>query len=153
MSVGKKVKKLEERVKDCGYKVSFDGVIKSYNEILKLLDLIGEQYNVLNGSGAFLSDENPPIILYFAKDLSENAINAAESYAKGTAWTRCIWDVTAVAWLLNDNDKFMDSTIIPTPIPTYDNLYSENIKGLPMRYVYDIKRDALMTDLINKITL
>lgn len=238
-----------------------DGMIKSYNEILKLLDFMGEKYDVLKGSDSFLADENTPVMSDAAEDLAkrannyscenplyvvaigaitniasaillnpkvaentvivwlgghakhyhntyefnmfqdvaaarivfksgvplvqlpcqgvvsafrlskpeleywlkgknkladylaENTINAAESYAKGTAWTRCIWDVTAVAWLLNDNDKFMDSTIIPTPIPTYDNLYSENIKGLPMRYVYDIKRDALMTDLINKITL
>lgn len=35
--------------------------------------------------------------------LAENAIKAAEDYAKGTAWTRVIWDVTAVAWLLNDS--------------------------------------------------
>lgn len=35
--------------------------------------------------------------------LAENAIKAAEDYAKGTAWTHVIWDVTAVAWLLNDS--------------------------------------------------
>ena len=53
--------------------------------------------------------------------LAMNTIEAAESYAKGTAWTRVIWDGTAVAWLLNDDDKFMLSRIISTPIPTYDN--------------------------------
>ena len=116
MSVGKKVKKLEERVKDCGYKVSFDGVIKSYNEILKLLDLMGEKYNVLNGSGAFLSDENTPIISDAANDLAENTINAAESFAKGAFRIRCIWDVTVVARLLNENDRFMNSAIIQLAI-------------------------------------
>lgn len=34
--------------------------------------------------------------------LAENTIKVAESYAKGSAWTRVIWGVTAVAWLLND---------------------------------------------------
>ena len=29
--------------------------------------------------------------------LAENTIKAADSYAMGTAWTRVIWDVTAVA--------------------------------------------------------
>ena len=84
--------------------------------------------------------------------LASNTIAEAESYAKGTVWTRVIWDVTAVAWLLNDDDKFMLSRIISTPIPTYDNFYAMNHNGYPMTYVYHIKRDALMNDLINKIT-
>ena len=83
--------------------------------------------------------------------LAMNTIEAAESYAKGTAWTRVIWDVTAVAWLLNDNDRFMSSRIISTSEPTYDGLYANDNKGYPMAYVYHIKRDALMNDLINKI--
>ena len=84
--------------------------------------------------------------------LAENTIKEAESYAKGTAWTRVIWDVTAVAWLLNDSERFMESRIIPTPIPTYDNLYATDFNSYPMRYVYNIKRDALMTDLFRKLT-
>lgn len=84
--------------------------------------------------------------------LAQNTINEAESYAKGKAWTRRIWDVTAVAWLLNDSDKFMDSRIIPTPVLTYDNFYAKDDNGYPMRYVYNIKRDALMTDLFQKLT-
>ena len=84
--------------------------------------------------------------------LAENTIKAAESYAKGNAWTRVIWDVTAVAWLLNDSERFMESRIIPTPIPTYDNFYATDYNGNPMRYVYNIKRDNLMTDLFRKLT-
>ena len=84
--------------------------------------------------------------------LAKNAIKAAESYASGSAWTRVIWDVTAVAWLLNDSDRFMESRIIPTPIPTYDNFYATNYNGYPMRYVYNIKRDNLMNDLFEKLT-
>ncbi|MBR4173370.1 MAG: nucleoside hydrolase [Clostridia bacterium] len=84
--------------------------------------------------------------------LAENTVREAESYAKGTAWARAIWDVTAVAWLLNDSDRFMDSRIIPAPVPTYDNFYAKNYNGYPMRYVYSIKRDALMTDLFQKLT-
>lgn len=82
--------------------------------------------------------------------LAENAIKTAEDYAKGIAWNRVIWDVTAVAWLLNDSEKFMESRIIPTPIPTYDNFYATDYNGCPMRYVYNVKRDSLMTDLFKK---
>lgn len=84
--------------------------------------------------------------------LAENAIFEAESYAKGTAWTRVIWDVTAVAWLLNDDEKFMESRIVPVRLPSYDGLYEQNQNGNIQRYVYFIKRDALVNDLIKKIT-
>jgi len=83
--------------------------------------------------------------------LAVNTIKTAESYAKGTPWTRPIWDVTAVAWLLNENDRFMLSNIITAPLPSYDNLYSQNPNGNLMRYVYHINRDALLNDLINKL--
>jgi inosine/uridine-preferring nucleoside hydrolase len=94
----------------------------------------------------WLKGKNP-----LADYLAQNAIKEAEGYAKGTAWTRVIWDVTAVAWLINDSQQFMESRIIPTPIPTYDNFYATNYNGYPMRYVYSIKRDNLMTDLFQKL--
>ena len=86
-----------------------------------------------------------------ANYLAENVIAEAESYAKGTAWTRVIWDVTAVAWLLNDGMRFMQERIITTPLPTYDNLYATDYSGYPMKYVFNINRDNLMTDLFKKL--
>lgn len=94
----------------------------------------------------WLKGKNP-----LADYLSENTIKAAEKYASGKAWTRVIWDVTAVAWLLNDSDRFMLSRLIPTPIPTYDGLYSTDFNAPLMRYVYNINRDCLMTDLFEKL--
>ena len=44
--------------------------------------------------------------------LVENTISVAGKYASGKPWSMVIWDVTAVAWLLNDNDRFMQSRII-----------------------------------------
>lgn len=84
--------------------------------------------------------------------LAENTINEAEGYAAGRPWSRVIWDVTAIAWLLNDNDRFMESRLITAPIPTYDNLYSFGGGEHLMRYVYSINRDALINDLFDKIT-
>lgn len=83
--------------------------------------------------------------------LGKNSIDAAERYARGTAWTRCIWDVTAIAWLLNDKNKFMSSRIVPTHLSSYDYYYTESPDARPMRYIYDIHRDALMTDLVKKV--
>ena len=87
-----------------------------------------------------------------ANYLATTTIEEAESYASNMPWTRVIWDVTAVAWLLNDGDRFMESKIIPTKIPDYERYYVSDYEGCPMTYVYHIKRDALMKDLIEKLT-
>lgn len=75
-----------------------------------------------------------------------------QEYAAGTPWSRILWDVTAVAWLLNDNDRFMDSTIMPCRIPEYDLKYSYNNNSKLIRYVNYIWRDSLFEDVINKLT-
>ena len=84
--------------------------------------------------------------------LARHTIEVAEIYAKYTAWTRCIWDVTAVAWLMNDNDRFMLSRVEPIRLSDYSNRYEPELEGSEMVYVYDIKRDVLMSDLIRRIT-
>ena len=83
--------------------------------------------------------------------LYEHTVWEADKYAKGKVWNRCIWDVSAVAWLLNDNDRFMSSYPIPALIPQYDNTYSVDPRRHPMCYVYEIKRDAIFGDLFAKL--
>lgn len=70
--------------------------------------------------------------------LCENTINEADSYAKDTPWTRVIWDVTAVAWLLNEDARFMRNRLIPSPVPEYDGYYAHNEDRHFIRYVYSI---------------
>jgi inosine-uridine nucleoside N-ribohydrolase len=74
-----------------------------------------------------------------------------DEYTMEEAWSRCLWDVTAVAWVI-DGDKFMKSYLIPAPIPQYDNHYSFDPNRHLMRYVYHIRRDRLFTALFTKIT-
>ena len=83
--------------------------------------------------------------------LLAHTVGTAERYAKGKAWSRCIWDVSAIAWLLNDNDKFMGSYLIPSLIPQYDHTYSTKPTRHLMRYVYSVSRDAIFTDLFTKL--
>ena len=83
--------------------------------------------------------------------LAKNTIDEAESYAHGTPWTRVIWDVTAVAWLLNDNNRFMRSRIVKTRLSDYNGIYESGECEHDMRYVYHIDRDRLMKDLFDKI--
>lgn len=83
--------------------------------------------------------------------LAKSTVEEAEIYTAVKTWTRCIWDVTAVAWLLNDDDRFMLSRIEKTSLPTYDYHYTADPDGEPMRYVYHINRDVLLADLVKKI--
>lgn len=70
----------------------------------------------------------------------------------GLPWARCIWDVTAVAWLLNEDHKLMRSYLLPAPIPQYDGTYSFDPRRHPIRYVYHIERDRLCHLLFTKLT-
>lgn len=70
---------------------------------------------------------------------------------KTTAASRIIWDVTAVAWLLNDNNRFMQSDIVHAPTPEYSYNYSFTNQNRFISCVYYINRDALATDLFKKL--
>ncbi len=94
----------------------------------------------------WLVNKNP-----LADYLARHAIEEAESYAKGTSWTRIIWDVTAVAFLLNDDDKYMYTELRKTRLPAYTGVYEKEPIDRPQRYVKAIRRDKLMTDLIKKL--
>jgi len=64
-------------------------------------------------------------------------------------WTRAIWDVTAVGWLL-DGD-FMRDRIEHSPIPEYNHYYSFDPRRHLYRYVYFINRDSLFKELFDKL--
>jgi len=81
--------------------------------------------------------------------IDETAKEAMVCYG-GSTWTRAIWDVTAVAWLL-DGD-FMEECLIHSPIPEYDDRYAFDNNRHFIKYVYHIKRDNLFADLFAKLT-
>lgn len=83
--------------------------------------------------------------------LARNTITEIGDNARKVVWSRVIWDVTAVAWLLNDQDVFMNSRLVPVHVPEYDKHYADVKEGEFMRYVYRIKRDALMQSLFDTL--
>ena len=83
--------------------------------------------------------------------LVENTIKTAESYAAGKPWTRVIWDVTTVAWLLNDDQRFLTDDLRHAAIPEYDFHYSYDNTRHFMKYVTSVNRDVLFEDLFNKL--
>lgn len=83
--------------------------------------------------------------------LYENTVAEAESYAAGKPWTRVIWDVTAVAWLLNDDERFLRCRPALCPMPMYDKSYGPDPYDHEIGYVYYVDRDALFEDLFRKL--
>ncbi len=83
--------------------------------------------------------------------LVDNTVRAAERYAKGRPWTRIIWDVTTLAWLLNDGKNLVSWELRPTPMPGYDGVYIHDNNARLMCYVTHIDRDMLFTDLFAKL--
>ena len=84
--------------------------------------------------------------------LCENTIRHVEAYAAGIQWSKPIWDVAAVAWLLNEESRFMKDRLIPSPIPEYDKQYARDEGRHLIRYVYEINRDVLFEDLFRVLS-
>ena len=83
--------------------------------------------------------------------LMNNVFNAIECKIADTAWSRVIWDVTGIAWVINDDQRFLRSRLIPTPLPGY-NLQWEFPENTPLcRYVFHICRDNLFTHLFKTL--
>lgn len=68
---------------------------------------------------------------------------------ESSCWSRAIWDVAAVAWLL-DGD-FMLDRIEYSPIPEYDHHYAFDKTRHIIRYVYSINRDKLFEHLFRTL--
>lgn len=122
---------------DCGAPMVLlpcNGVVSSFRTTAPELDF-------------WLKGKNP-----IATYLAENAEREANGYAAGKPWSRCIWDVTAVAWLLNDGERFLNTCQVPAPIPEYDHRWARDPFRRPIAYVYNVRRDALFEDLFQSLT-
>ena len=84
--------------------------------------------------------------------LVANTAREAESYAAGKPWSRVIWDISVVAWLLDESGSWMREEILPSPIPQYDHHYSRDPRRHPICYVCSIDRDAVFEDLFRRLT-
>ncbi len=83
--------------------------------------------------------------------LCDHTIEIADEDANSAYWGRVLWDVTAVAWLLNDGSRFMDASLVHCPIVSYDCHYSVDTNRHLIRYVYNIKRERLLEDMFKKL--
>ncbi len=76
-------------------------------------------------------------------------IAEASATKECSCWSRVIWDVTAVAWLLDG--EFMRDRLEYSPIPEYDDHYAFSKTRHLIKYVYEIRRDFLFEDLFKTL--
>ncbi len=84
--------------------------------------------------------------------LCAHTTEEAESYAAGTPWSRVIWDVSTVAWLLDREGRWVQDYPVPRPVPEYDRRWALDPTRPPMRYVFNIDRDGVFTDLFARLS-
>ena len=86
-----------------------NGMEKSYDEILKLLSLMGEELPVFKGSEVYLPNENTPVISLAAKDLAERA----NSYSpENPLYVVAIGAITNVASAILLNPAVVENTVV-----------------------------------------
>lgn len=64
-------------------------------------------------------------------------------------WSKPLWDVTVVAWLLNP--EYMEDRFEHSPIFEYDLHYGTDRSRHFIKYVYHINRDILFEDMFYKL--
>ena len=64
-------------------------------------------------------------------------------------WSKEIWDMAAISWVLNE--EWAPTNIIPSPILLDDKSWAFNENRHPIKIVYEIKRDLILQDFIEKL--
>jgi inosine-uridine nucleoside N-ribohydrolase len=64
-------------------------------------------------------------------------------------WSKEIWDMAAISWVLNE--EWAPTNITPSPILLDDKSWAFNENRHPIKIVYEIKRDLILQDFIEKL--
>lgn len=86
----------------------------------------------------------------YLKGLDDIPLETADRFSTvRTSWTRIIWDISTVAWLLNPN--WCLTTQVSAPILTDDGRWERDDARHPIRICNYIFRDAVFGDLFWKL--
>lgn len=86
----------------------------------------------------------------FCDYMIEKTAEEARITYGGKVWSRAIWDVVPVAWLLDG--EFMLDKLVNSPIMQENHYYSNDSRRHFIKYVYNVNRDNLMNDLFEKMS-
>jgi inosine-uridine nucleoside N-ribohydrolase len=95
-----------------------------------------------------------PELQYYLKgknQISDYLLNMTIEYSGGKEyWSKVIWDVTAVAWLVNPS--WLPTNLVHSPVLTDQVTYSTDRSRHFIRIATSVNRDAIFRDMIGKIT-
>jgi purine nucleosidase len=95
----------------------------------------------------------PELKYYFEgkNELSDYLYNIVVEYSKGRdAYSKVIWDVTAVAWLVNSS--WIHTNLVHSPVLTDQVTFSVDRSRHFIRMAESLNRDAIYKDLFKKIS-
>jgi inosine-uridine nucleoside N-ribohydrolase len=82
--------------------------------------------------------------------IGDYLLDIVRDYSKDTyAWSKIIWDIAAVAYLLND--EWMTTTLVHSPVVTDQITWSVDQRRHFIRCVQYIQRDPIFGDLFRKL--
>lgn len=83
--------------------------------------------------------------------IADYLVDIVRNYNKSgrAVWSKVLWDLIATAWLVNPD--WVYTSLIPTPIVTADVTWSFDQRRHLMRYTHDFNRDAIFTDVFEKL--
>jgi inosine-uridine nucleoside N-ribohydrolase len=104
-----------------------------------------------------------PIVTHFATTVPEMKEHVAGHGAIGDylvrifedysddhfGWSKVLWDMTAVAWVIND--EWLPSNLVHSPIVTNEYTYSFDDSRHLIRVVYFLHRDPIFRDFFTKL--
>ncbi len=84
--------------------------------------------------------------------LVSHTAKEANAYACGKPWSRVIWDISTVAWLLDAEQKAVLDRAEHRPIPQYDHYYSFTHTRPMLNYVYEVHRDKVFEEMFKALS-
>jgi inosine-uridine nucleoside N-ribohydrolase len=94
----------------------------------------------------FLKDKSP-VAEYLRGEFA--AFAKVYSPSPDFAWSKVIWDISAVAWLVEP--KWIPTRVVPSPILTAELTYRNEAGRHPVRVAHTVNRDAVFNDLFQKL--
>ncbi len=67
-------------------------------------------------------------------------------------WSKPLWDVTAIAWLLFADGRTIATREEKLRLPDYEGAYEPPCEDVTIGYVYHLRRDPILVDLVAKLT-
>lgn len=84
--------------------------------------------------------------------LLSHSIEQLDEELHTVEWSKPLWDVTAIAWLLFGDGRTIATREEALRLPDYEGGYEPPQEEKRIGYVYHLRRDEILRDLVKKLT-